>query len=169
MPIYEFYCSACHALFSFFSARVDTEKRPGCPRCGAPGLERKPATFATLSHATGAQGEGPDEGAPDEALMDRAMAELASEMEAVGESDDPKHMARMMRRFGEVSGLEMGSEMESMISRLEAGESADKIEEEMEALGDDGDSTSEELFQLRKKAAARRTRRPEIDDELYFF
>lgn len=168
MPIYEFYCSACHALFSFFSARVDTEKRPACPRCAAPGLERKPATFATLSHAGGAQ-DGPDEGAPDEALLDRAMAELAGEMEAAGESDDPRHMARMMRRFGEVSGLEMGSEMESMISRLEAGESADKIEEEMEALGDDGESSPDELFQLRKKAAARRARRPEIDDELYFF
>ncbi len=168
MPIYEFYCSACHALFSFFSARVDTSRRPACPRCHAPDLERKPASFATLSHAGAAHGDGADEGEPDDAVMDRAMAELAGELDAAGDSDDPRQMARMMRRFGEASGLEMGSEMEAMISRLEAGESPDKIEEEMDALDRDGDGGLDELFQLRKRTAARRSRRPETDNELYF-
>ncbi len=168
MPIYEFYCSACHALFNFFSSRIDTEKRPDCPRCGAPEIERKPASFATLSRTAGAQGEGPDDGAPDEALLDLAMGELAGELEAAGDSDDPRQMARMMRRVGEVSGLEMGAEMESLISRLEAGESPDKIEEEVESLGEDGDPSLDDLFQWRKKTAARRARRPETDDEIYF-
>ena len=168
MPIYEFYCSTCHALFNFFSSRIDTEKRPACPRCGTPEIERKPASFATLSRTSEAEGEGPDDGGPDDALLDRAMGELAGELEAAGESDDPRQMARMMRRVGEVSGLEMGAEMESLVSRLEGGESPDRIEEEMESLGEGGDSGLDDLFQWRKKTAARRARKPETDDEIYF-
>jgi len=45
MPIYEFYCVDCHTVFNFFSRRIDTEKRPSCPRCGRPGLERRLQQF----------------------------------------------------------------------------------------------------------------------------
>ncbi|MDH3402303.1 MAG: zinc ribbon domain-containing protein [Acidobacteriota bacterium] len=163
MPIYEFYCSACHALFSFYSARVDTEKRPSCPRCGTPELERKPARFATLGGA--AEGE---DGEPEDARLDRAMAQLAGELESAADGDDPRQMARMMRRLGEASGLDLGSGMESMIARLEAGEDPDALDDEMAELEGAEGSDAGELFRLRRRAAARRSRRPTVDDELYF-
>ncbi|XCN71926.1 MAG: FmdB family zinc ribbon protein [Candidatus Electrothrix aestuarii] len=34
MPIYEFYCQDCNTIFNFFSSRINTEKRPDCPKCG---------------------------------------------------------------------------------------------------------------------------------------
>ena len=46
MPIYEFYCADCHAVFSFLARKPDTEKRPKCPRCGRPNLHLKVSRFA---------------------------------------------------------------------------------------------------------------------------
>ena len=28
MPVYEFYCSDCHAILNFLSRQVNTDKRP---------------------------------------------------------------------------------------------------------------------------------------------
>ena len=40
MPIYEFYCPDCNTLFNFFSSRINTEKKPDCPKCGRKELDR---------------------------------------------------------------------------------------------------------------------------------
>ena len=53
MPIYEFYCPDCHTIFNFFSARIETEKRPDCPRCGRSKLERRMSVFSHLNPAVG--------------------------------------------------------------------------------------------------------------------
>ena len=46
MPIYEFYCSDCHAIYSFFARRVNTTAKPACPRCGRPKIERQISLFS---------------------------------------------------------------------------------------------------------------------------
>ncbi len=46
MPIYEFYCANCHTVYSFLSKTIDTAKRPDCPRCGRPKLDRRMSRFA---------------------------------------------------------------------------------------------------------------------------
>jgi hypothetical protein len=57
--------------------------------------------------------------------------------------------------------------MEEMIRRLEAGEDADAVEDEMgDEFGEEGEGL-DELFQLRK-AITRRRRRPRVDENLYF-
>ncbi|MCZ6508090.1 MAG: zinc ribbon domain-containing protein [Acidobacteria bacterium] len=165
MPIYEFYCSACHTLLNFFSATVDTDRRPDCPRCEATELERRPARFATLS-GSAEEANASLEGL-DDARMEQAMAAMAGELEATGEDEDPRQMARLMRRFGEASGLEMSEQMESFVSRLEAGEDPDHVEQELEGLGDD--AGMEDLFRLKRGQAGHRARPPRLDDELYFF
>jgi putative FmdB family regulatory protein len=166
MPIYEYYCPDCHTVYSFFSARVDPDRRPDCPRCRRPELERKPSSFATLRHGGGEESEDPLD-ALDESRLEGAMDSLMREMEGVDE-EDPRAMGKIMRRFGELSGLEMGDRMEELVRRLEAGEDPESLESEMEDL-DDGDDPMGELFQLKKAVADRRTRRPKVDDELYFF
>ncbi len=163
MPIYEFYCSDCHALFNFFSARIDTESRPDCPRCGRERLERKPARFAALTGATGSD----EDGEFDDARMDQALASMAQDFEQVGNDDDPRAMAGLMRRFGEKAGLEMSPEMEAMVSRLEAGEDPDEVEKDFGDLDDD-EAGFEQLFRQRRKGAGTRSARPLVDDELYF-
>lgn len=163
MPIYEFYCADCHTLFNFFSSVIDTASRPTCPRCQRPDLERRPARFATLKH----QGkEEPDPfGDLDESRLAGVMESMMGEMGALDESEDPRQMAKLFRRFGEASGLEFGPRMEEMMSRLEAGEDPDHLEAE---IGDDfDDEDMEEFFRLRK-SGWQRARNPTVDETLYF-
>ena len=130
MPVYEYYCSACHTIYSFRSAGFETTKRPKCPDCGKKHLERQISLFA-ISKGRGEADEG-DGGFPDldEAAMEKAM--LALEGEAGGlDEENPRAMAKFMRRLYESTGLKLGGGMEEAIRRMEAGEDPDKIEEEM--------------------------------------
>ncbi len=160
MPVYEFYCSDCHAIFTFLSRRVNTDKRPACPRCGRPELERQVSTFAVSS---GRKDEPVDDMPElDGDRMETVMEALAGEMEGVDEND-PRQMARFLRRFTEVSGMDLGSEVEEAIRRLEAGEDPEKIEEEIGGLLD-------EECPVGREAAKRLRRRfvaPERDETLY--
>lgn len=164
MPIYEFYCEDCHTLFSFLAASSDVDRHPSCPRCGRGELPKRPSTFATLNHAS--EDDEDVLGGLDDTRLDRAMDTLMREMGDVGEDADPAQVGRFFRRFGELSGLEMGPRMEEALSRLEAGEDPDALESELEAL--DEDESLQELFRLRKAACGRRSRRPGVDPELYF-
>lgn len=164
MPIYEFYCSDCHTLFNFFSVAIDTATRPDCPRCGRAELERRPARFATLKHRGD---EEPDPfGDLDEDRLAGVMESMMGEMGDLEDNEDPRQLATLFRRFGQASGLEFGPRMEEMMSRLEAGEDPDKLEEEMGDEFED-DSAMEEFFRLRQRGW-RPGRRPQVDETLYF-
>ncbi len=160
MPVYEFYCSDCHTIFNFLSRRVNTEKRPACPRCGRPGLERQVSRFAVSR----GRGEDLPEGMPDidEERMEKAMEALAGEMEGADEND-PRQMARFMRRFTEATGMDLGTGAEEAIRRLEAGEDPDRIEEEMGHLFDADNPFAREGV----RGLKRRLRAPERDETLY--
>ena len=171
MPIYEFYCADCHTVFNFLARRPNTTKRPACPRCGRPRLERKISRFA-ISKGRRESGEGDDPLAGlDDAGMERVMAEMAQEAEGISE-DDPRQMARMMRKLHDATGLPLGRGMEEAIRRMEAGEDPDKIEEEMgdlleedPLLGEGGASGGETGGSLRR--LSRKLKPPDVDDTLY--
>jgi hypothetical protein len=146
VPIFEFLCPACNRIYSFLSLASTPSRKPVCPRCFATNLTRVPSLFA-VSAAKKSQEEKPKEagGAPDEAAMARVESEMMRMTGELGESDaeDPRVMARMMRRLAEVSGEKMTPTMEEMFRRLEAGEDPDSLEEELgpqlEAeMGEDG-------------------------------
>ncbi len=160
MPVYEFYCVDCHMLFNFLSRRVNTDKRPTCPRCGRPDLERRVSPFAVSSGRT----DEPMEGMPDldEDKMERVMESLAGEMEGVDEND-PRQVARIMRSFSEATGMDLGPEAGEAIRRLEAGEDPEKIEEEMGDLMD----TESPFTREGVKGLKRRMAPPARDDTLY--
>ena len=165
MPIYEFYCASCHTIFNFFTPTSNLERQPTCPKCQRPDLERKPSRFATLRHRAGDDEAADPLAHLDDARLAGAVDSLLQEMGGVDE-DDPRAMVKMMRRFGELTGLEMGERMEEMVQRMEAGEDPESLESEMEAsLGDD-DEGLDDLFRLKK--ALRASRRPKVDEELYF-
>jgi putative FmdB family regulatory protein len=167
MPIYEFYCQTCHAVFSFFSGSAAIVASPSCPRCGRPELPRRPSSFATLRR----RGAGDEEGEPsplddlDESKMGGAMETLMREMGELDENADPRRVGAFFRRFSDLAGLEMGPRMEDALSRLEAGHELDELESEFEGLGEE--DPLDDLFRM-KKAFERRRRRPQIDPELYF-
>ena len=165
MPIYEFYCADCHVVFNFLSRRPNTTKRPACPRCGRPRLDRKISRFAISKGRSESQsGDDPMAGL-DEAKLERAFAEMAREGEQVSE-DDPRQMARMMRKLYDSAGLHLGKGMEDAMRRMEAGEDPDKIEEEMgdlletedPLLGSSGGSL---------RSLSRKLKPPDVDPTLY--
>ena len=163
MPIYEFYCSDCNTLFNFFSARIDTRSTPPCPRCDRKRLERRPARFATLKH----QGDSAEEdpfSAMDDAQVDRLMGSMMSDVEGMGDHDDPRQLARVFRRFGDAAGMEPGPRMEEFLARLEAGEDPDQLEADLD--GDDG--ALDDFFRFKRHLAGGPSLRPKVDETLYF-
>jgi putative FmdB family regulatory protein len=160
MPIYEFYCDTCNVIFNFFSPRVNTAKKPDCPRCGKRELARRISTFATIGKA---KEDGGDQLAGlDEAKMERAFESLMREAEHVNEGD-PKQMANLMRKFTSQTGINLGGSMEEALSRMEAGEDPEQVESEM------GDLLNEEnlSIELMKKKVLREHRPPAHDEKLY--
>lgn len=132
MPVYEFYCPDCHAIYSFFSRRVDTQTRPDCPRCGHQALGRQASLFA-ISSGRSEQSHGEDAELPaglDEEKMMSAFASMAGEFEHLDE-DDPKQAALAMRKLFQASGLKMGDAMAEAMRRMEAGEDPDSIEADL--------------------------------------
>ena len=116
MPIYEFYCSDCHTIFSFFSRSVDTQTQPKCPRCKTRTLERQMSAFAIAGRA---KEEGdPDDLPFDESKMSQAMQMLAGQAERIDE-DDPRQAAGLMRKLTEMTGMKLGDGMEEALSRME--------------------------------------------------
>ena len=127
MPIYEFYCSQCNIVLNFFSRIVNTTKNPVCPHCRKRKLERMCSVFALTGKAAESPG---DDLQVDQARMERAMTSLAGEAENI-KDDDPRQAAKLMRKFTDMTGLDLGAGMKQAINRLEAGEDPEKIEADM--------------------------------------
>ena len=134
MPIYEFYCRDCNAIFSFLSKTIDTQRRPDCPRCGRKRLEREVSPFAQVGRA---KEEAAAEPPFDESKMERAMESLVGQVDGIDEKD-PRQAANLMRKFSNAAGMKLGEGMEEALRRMEAGENPEQIEAEM------GDRLNEE-------------------------
>ena len=121
MPIYEYRCQDCRRrvsilLRSFGEAETAT---PQCPRCGSSNLTRLISRVAVLRS--------------EESRLD-AMADPSS----LGDLDenDPKSVARWMRRMSGELGEDMGDDFDEVVDRLEAGENPEEIEASMPDLGE---------------------------------
>ncbi len=160
MPIYEFYCDKCNVIYNFFSARINTQKRPMCPKCGGGPLDRLVSKFSVLRGTK----EERDVDMPDldESKLEKAMSLLEREAEGF-DTDDPRQSADLMRKLCDMTGLQLGSGMEEALRRLEAGDDPDQVEAEM------GDVLNgDELFSASGKARERLKRRaPARDETLY--
>jgi putative FmdB family regulatory protein len=165
MPIYEFYCTECHRIFSFLSPRVNTDGRPACPRCGRAELQRRPSAFAiSKSRSEDKAAELP--AGFDEARLEQAMSALADEGQAL-EGDDPVASARIMRRLFESAGLPLGEGMREALRRMEAGEDPEKVEAELgDSMGDDPFAGGAEPA-AKARHRLRRLLPPSVDPTLY--
>jgi putative FmdB family regulatory protein len=130
MPIYEFYCDICNTIYSFFSRSANTTKRPPCPKCRNRKLTRQMSTFAKIGNANAKDEVNSGDLPIDEAKMEKALDLLAREAEGMND-DDPRHAARLMRKFTDATGANLGPSMEEAMKRMEAGEDPDQIEAEM--------------------------------------
>ena len=162
MPIYEFYCSDCHAIYSFFARRVNTAAKPACPRCGRPKIERQISLFS-VSKKRADNAEDSIDGIDGERLED-ALSAMAGTLDKV--DDDPRQAVQAMRRLLEDSGLKMGRTMEEAVRRLEAGEDVEAVEADLSEVMEE-----DQLFAARPGNIFTAIRQcylpPRIDPTLY--
>jgi hypothetical protein len=76
------------------------------------------------------------------ARMEQEVMRMTSDLDEK-DAEDPRAMARMMRRLAEASGEKITPTMDEMFRRLEAGEDPDSLEEELgpqleEEMGEEG-------------------------------
>lgn len=148
MPIYEFYSPETNKIYAFHARSIAyAGKTPRCPDGAQYRMQKLISSFAVLGGGRTKQPPGIAPGAAagaDDPRMEAAMQTMEREFGNMDtENPDPRQLGRMMRRMSELTGEKMPSEMEEMTRRLEAGESPEKLEEE---LGDQfGEPASEDM------------------------
>ena len=133
MPIYEYYCSENHTVYQFYARSIAQGKTtPPCPDNPSWPLKRIVSQFAFtgLAKEPSAEADTPAGGEADDPRMEAAMAEMEKEMASVDEND-PKAMARMMRRMAELTGEKIDGEMEEVVRKLEEGADPDSLEDRL--------------------------------------
>lgn len=111
MPIYEYRCPACRSKTSRIWLRLPTpaeEAALACQACGATQLARAPSRFSSPK----------SEARRLESLAgDSSLADL--------DENDPRGMAKLMRRMSEETGEPLEGEDAEMLGRMESGEMPD--------------------------------------------
>lgn len=121
MPIYEYCCQNCQRHVSILFRSFSEVSTPRCSHCGSEDLARQVSKVAVLRSE------------------DRRMEDLADPSQ-FGDLDenDPRSMARFMRKMGDEMGEDLGPDLDEVIDRLESGQSPEEIESSMPALAGGG-------------------------------
>jgi len=113
MPIYEYRCDRCKRKVTVLTLRVSERVEPECDRCGSRKLTRLMSRFATVRS---------EEGRLDDLADPSSLAGL--------DENDPKSMARWMRKMGKELGEDGGEDFDEMVDELEAGGGSEGDEDE---------------------------------------
>lgn len=118
MPIYEYLCRRCNTIFQFLVRRPSSGTSPTCPRCGMD--DRMQKVMSSFSVTGGSA----------------SIDDMAEDPDLAGlDTEDPRAMARAIRRMADEMGEDLGPEVSEALGRLEAGEDPEKIERELEEAG----------------------------------
>lgn len=123
MPVYDYRCRECSKQFGIYQTYDEYgEVAVECPHCGSDDLRRL-IQAVRISRS-------------EESRLDDL-----SDPSQWGDIDenDPKSLARMMRKMGDELGEDMPEEFDEVVGRLESGESPEDIEESMPDLGAGGE------------------------------
>lgn len=105
MPIYEYECEKCHKRTSVLTMRVSERAEASCKHCGSARMRRLMSRFATPRS--------------EEARMD-AIADPSAFSDV--DENDPKSVARALRRMGKEMGEDVsGPEFDQAVDELERG------------------------------------------------
>lgn len=99
MPIYEYRCLSCKRAFSFLVGVVADSGEPTCPGCGGKELKKLISRVARIRSREG------------------GLEDLADPSQ-MGNPEDPKAMARWMRKMGKVLGEEAGEDFEAELDEM---------------------------------------------------
>jgi|SRR6185295_9253730 len=108
MPIYEYLCRGCRKKVTVLTLRASETVEPRCEHCGSGELTRLMSRFALVRSEAS------------------RLDDLSDPSSLSGlDENDPKSMARWMRKMGKELGEDGGEDFDQMV-------------DEMEAAGDDG-------------------------------
>ena len=122
MPTYEYRCLDCRKRAGVYQSYADYGRvSVACPHCGSARLERRIGQVRV-------------------ARSEESRLDTLSDPSDWGDVDenDPRSVARMMRRMGSEMGEDMPAEFDEVVDRLEAGESPEEIEKDIPDLGGGG-------------------------------
>ena len=122
MPTYDFICNNCNQRFDVFLTFAEYGKKTvKCTHCKSKNVRRR-MTKVRIAKS-------------DDSRME-SMADEFSGFENM--DDDPKEMARVMKKMGREMGEELPPEFNEVVDRLESGQSPDEIESAIPDLGNVG-------------------------------
>lgn len=145
MPIYEYRCKDCGKKSSFLILSINSAFEPRCKACGSLDLEKLVSRVAVIR-------------------SEESRLESLADPAKLGDLDenDPKSIARWMKKFGREMGEELGPEFNEEVDRaIEEAEKAEsgKIEGEEES----SPTPSGEDFSSGSNYAASTDENPDID------
>ena len=141
MPIYEYYSPDTNRIYSFYAKSLAQGLTvPRCPDNPQARMKKIVSAFAVTGRnkeEPKAAAAGTEAGGMDDAKMEAAMMSMEKEFSGLDEND-PKAMARMMRRMSELSGEKLDEPMEEAMRKLEEGADPDSLEDSLgSAFGDE--------------------------------
>jgi putative FmdB family regulatory protein len=115
VPIYEYECQGCRRRVSVLVRSLAGHTSPRCSRCGSADMSRLMSRFATVK-------------------SEDARLESLADPSQYGDLDenDPKSVARFMKRMGQEMGEDLGDDLDAA------------MDEAMGEEGGDGEGTGEE-------------------------
>lgn len=123
MPSYDYRCRKCGKRSVIYQSYQDYGEVPvECPHCGSGELRR------VIGRVRIAKSE-------DSRLEDLSDPSGWGDFD----EDDPRSMAKMMRKMGQELGEDMPPEFDEVVDRLEAGQDPEEIERDLPDLGGEGD------------------------------
>lgn len=175
MPIYEFYSPDTHKIYSFLARTlIDATTIPRCPDGDQHHMQRAVSQFAFLKKASATGQPGDDNMSAEDLRMEAALGQLEQEFRGIDEDNpDPRQLGSVMRRMQDLTGQQLPKPMQEMMSRLEAGEDPDALEEIFgEELADDMGVYAEDRHEsaasrLKRILREARRREPSKDPQLY--
>lgn len=118
MPSYDYRCDDCSKRSIIYQTYEEYGESPvECPHCGSKNLQR------IIGRIRIAKSE------------DARLDDLSDPSGWDLDENDPKSMAKMMRKMGNELGEDMPAEFDEVVDRLEAGEDPENIEKDMPDLG----------------------------------
>ena len=101
MPIYEYHCADCRRRVSMLVMRISDSAAPHCPQCGGQRLTRLMSRFATIR-------------SEDDRLESLADPGQLGDLD----ENDPRSVARWMKKMGGAMGDDAGEDWNEMIDEV---------------------------------------------------
>lgn len=125
MPNYEYRCLNCKRWFEVYLSYHEYGKHSiSCPYCNSGSVQRR------IGRIRFARSE------------ESRLEDLADPSSLAGLEDDPKTLAKMMRKMSAEMDEDLGPEFDEVMDRLESGQSPEEIEQAMPEMGAEGGGES---------------------------